>query len=76
MKGNNELGHEEFTEMKELLASYEKAGIRLTLSGKRSTSNEVAYVCAVKERGVYMSDYIPDSDGKLREIRFDRVKKI
>ena len=76
MKGNNETCHNEFAEMKKLLTSYEEAGIKLTLSGKTSSPNEVAFVCTVKERGAYMSDFVPDRDGRLREIRFDRVKII
>ncbi len=32
-------------------------------------------LCVIREKGCYMGDYIQDEKGKLKEIRFDKVKE-
>ena len=74
MRSRNLNDHEEYQAMLSDLTAYEEAGISLTLSGKPSTPREVAYACTVREHGSYMRDYVPGEDGRLREIRFDKVR--
>ena len=68
--------HQQYLSLVQSLSAYEKAGIRLTLSGRPSNPRELAYVCTVRESEAYMSDFIPDSRGNLKEIRFDKVKDL
>ena len=74
MRSRNLNYHEEYQAMLRDLSAYQEAGISLTLSGRPSSAREVAYACTVREHGSYMRDYIPDGDGRLREIRFDKVR--
>ena len=60
---------------KEMEYGYENAGIALTLGGRPSTPRELARLCVIREKGCYMGDYIQDEKGKLKEIRFDKVKE-
>ena len=73
MRKQDLMYHRAYKSMYELLSAYEKAGVGLTLSGRPSTARELAYVCTAREDVTYMSDYIPDNNGKLCEIRFDKV---
>ena len=66
--------HDEFQEMRDKLSAYQQAGVSLTLSGRLSSPGYLAYMCVVRERGRYMTDYIPDEYGNLCEIRFDKVE--
>lgn len=55
------------------LRSYQEAGVILTVEGRKTNARRIAELCIVRERGAYMSDYIRDADGRLVELRFDRV---
>ena len=66
--------HEEYEEVREQLYAYQQSGVALTLAGRPSSPGYLAYVSVVRERGRYMTDYIPDEEGRLREIRFDKVE--
>ena len=66
--------HEEYEAVRERLYAYQQAGVALTLAGRPSSPGYLAYVSVVREHGRYMTDYIPDEDGKLCEIRFDKVE--
>ena len=61
--------------MRNALVAYENAGIALTLGGRPSTPRELARLCVIREHGCHMGDYIQDEKGKLKEIRFDKVKE-
>ena len=65
----------EETSLRNALVAYENAGIALTLGGRPSTPRELARLCVIREKGSYMGDYIQDEKGKLKEIRFDKVKE-
>ena len=65
----------EETSLRNALVAYENAGIALTLRGRPSTPRELARLCVIREKGCYMGDYIQDEKGKLKEIRFDKVKE-
>lgn len=66
---NKERKQEFIRELKPYLAS----GAKLTLEGRKVSLEQLATTCAVLERGKYMRDYISDSDGRLVEIRFDKI---
>ena len=65
----------EETSLRNALVAYENAGIALTLGGRPSTPRALARLCVIREKGCYMGDYIQDEKGKLKEIRFDKVKE-
>ena len=65
----------EETSLRNALVAYENAGLALTLGGRPSTPRELARLCVIREEGCYMGDYIQDEKGKLKEIRFDKVKE-
>lgn len=54
------------------LQAFEDQGISIWLDGAPSTSQEVFQVMSVKEQESYMRDYVFD-EGKIRQIRFDRI---
>ena len=66
--------HEEYVAVREQLYAYQRAGVSLTMAGRPSSPGYLAYVSVVRERGRYMTDFIPDEEGKLCEIRFDKVE--
>lgn len=55
------------------LKDYKKNGIMVTLEGVPVPVEEIARTCAIRERGAYMGDYITDEQGRLIEVRFDRI---
>lgn len=58
-----------------LLARLERDGVSFYLNGKRSGSREIIRKCRVCENAVYMPDFVTDEAGKLREVRYDEVKR-
>ncbi len=54
------------------LQSMERAGVRLYLDGVPATSEMIAKKC-VNEDTFYMPDYITDNEGKIKEIRYDKI---
>jgi len=54
------------------LKKWEQAGIRLYLDGRPSTSEYIGKSC-VREDTLYMPDYVTDKEGKIKEIRYDRI---
>ncbi|MBQ6874722.1 MAG: hypothetical protein IJN46_00625 [Lachnospiraceae bacterium] len=64
-----------YLELKEQLTTYYRQGVRVSLNGVRMPVNRIAKICAVREEGNYMADYVMDDDGQLTEVRFDRIKR-
>ena len=56
------------------MKGYEKRGVELFLGGEVLSAREIADVCAVREHGAYMGDYIWGEDGKLSQVRYNRVE--
>lgn len=52
-----------------------ESGTRLYLDGKQSSAEEIINICFVKEEAVYMPDYILDDEGRLAELRYDKIKE-
>ncbi|MDE7046457.1 MAG: hypothetical protein K2P25_00485, partial [Lachnospiraceae bacterium] len=58
--------------LKEQLEGMEKMGIKLYLNGVPSTTDYIVKNC-VNEDTIYMPDYVTDENGKVKEIRYDRI---
>lgn len=58
--------------LKEQLEGMEKMGIKLYLNGVLSTTDYIVKNC-VNEDTIYMPDYVTDENGKVKEIRYDRI---
>lgn len=54
------------------LREWEKAGIRLYLDGAPTSSENIERNC-VNEETLYMPDYVTDNEGRIKEIRYDRI---
>lgn len=57
------------------LSDYEKYGIRMTMDGESASPMQITAAHMVKEEGTYMRDYLTDEDGRIKEIRFQKVKE-
>lgn len=64
-----------YREMKAQLTEYYRRGVKVSLGGVRMPVSRIARICAVREEGKYMCDYIVDESGQLTEVRFDRVSR-
>lgn len=69
MKENDEMSVDS---LKKRLEQWERAGIRLYLDGKLASSESIGCIC-VGEDTPYMPDYVTDKEGKITEIRYDRI---
>lgn len=49
-------------------------GVNLYLEDRPASPEEIARKFFVSEDAVYMPDFVTDTDGKLREVRYDKVK--
>ena len=67
--------HDEYQLFLQTLYAYQKAGVTLTVEGKAVPAEDIADLCVVREAGAYMRDYISDDQGKLVELRFDRIEE-
>lgn len=54
------------------LKKWEEAGIRLYMDGAPACSEDIGQNC-VREDTLYMPDYVTDEEGKIKEIRYDRI---
>ncbi len=64
-----------YLELKEQLTAYYRQGVRVSLNGVRMPVSRIAKICAVREEGNYMGDFIVDDTGQLTEVRFDRISR-
>lgn len=58
--------------LKSQLEKLEKKGVKLYFDGAPSSTEDIVKKC-VNEDTVYMPDYVTDENGKLKEIRYDRI---
>lgn len=54
------------------LEQMEREGVILYLNGVPSTTEYIMKNC-VNEDTIYMPDYVIDENGKIKEIRYDRI---
>lgn len=56
------------------LKRYSERGIPIYIDGKRCKAEDCRKLFEVREDGTfYMGDYVGADEGKLKEIRFDRI---
>lgn len=58
--------------LKKRLKKWEEAGIRLYMDGTPTSSEYIEQKC-VNEDTLYMPDYVTDKEGRIKEIRYDRI---
>ena len=58
----------------EQLRQYQRAGVEITLEDVRLPLEDIAKICAVKEKGAYMCDFIADEHDYIVRLNFERVK--
>lgn len=56
----------------QILKKWENAGIRLYLDGAPTSSESIEKNC-VNEETLYMPDYVTDKEGRIKEIRYDKI---
>lgn len=56
----------------ENLKKWEGTGVRLYLDGVPASLKSIEQNC-VMEDSMYMPDYVTDQNGKITEIRYDRI---
>ena len=56
----------------ENLKKWEETGVRLYLDGVTASLKSIEQNC-VMEDSMYMPDYVTDQNGKITEIRYDRI---
>lgn len=61
-----------FVSLKSQLEKLERKGVKLYLNGIPSTTEYIIRNC-VSEDTVYMPDYVTDENGKVKEVRYDRI---
>ena len=58
-----------------LLEQMEEAGVGFYLNGRRATPKDIIDKCSLREKAVYMPDFVMDDEGRLKEVRYDEVTK-
>lgn len=56
-----------------MLEQMEQEGVGFYLNGKKTAPREIIRTCCMREKAVYMPDFIMDEEGKLCEVRYDEV---
>ena len=65
---------DELHDMRVRLEGIAKSGADLYLEGRKVSAAELAWTYCVNEEIVYMPDYVINQDGRLTELRYDRVR--
>ena len=55
------------------LERFRRRGIPIFIDGREMMPRDYGRLFVCEGRNFYMGDYVPGADGKLKEIRFDRV---
>ncbi len=61
-----------YDSLKSHLEDLEREGVKLYLNGVPPTTEYIIRNC-VEEDTVYMPDYVMDGNGKIKEVRYDRI---
>lgn len=56
-----------------MLEQMEQEGVGFYLNGKKTAPREIIQTCCMREKAVYMPDFVMDEEGKLCEVRYDEV---
>ncbi len=75
LEGQNKIKSNELQfELMMQLGDYVQQGIPIYLENEPSTPFQVVNRLMVKDDEVYMADFVRDDQGKLTQIRYDRVR--
>ena len=62
-------------QMQDCVEQMEQEGVGFYLNGKKTAPREIIRTCCMREKAVYMPDFVMDEEGKLCEVRYDEVTK-
>lgn len=68
------LRKDELHDMRARLEQIVKSGADLYLEGRKVSAAEQAWIYCVNEEAVYMPDYVTNQEGRLTELRYDRIR--
>jgi len=71
---DNRAGREDVLFMEEL-RRYHAAGVEITLKDTRLPLEDIVRICAVRERGAYMCDFVADEENHIIRINLDDVRE-
>lgn len=58
----------------EQLRRYQSAGIEITLKDARLPPEDIAKICAIREKGAYMCDFMADDANHIVRINLDDIR--
>lgn len=58
------------------LSQFEKCGIHMCMDGETASPLQIATAHMAREQVSYMRDYIWNDEGKVEELRFNKVKYV
>lgn len=59
----------------EQLRRYQTAGVEITLKDARLPLEYIAKICAVREKGAYMCDFVADDQNYIVRMNFDDIRE-
>ncbi len=72
--GSYVLQKDELHDIRVHLEGIARSGAVLYLDGREVSAEELVRACFVNEETVYMPDYVMNQEGKLTELRYDRIR--
>ncbi len=58
----------------EQLRRYQTAGVEITLKDASLPLEDIAKICAVREKGAYMCDFVADDENYIVRMNFDDIR--
>ena len=58
----------------EQLRRYQTAGVEITLKDASLPLEDIAKICAVREKGAYMCDFVADDQNYIVRMNFDDIR--
>ena len=68
------MNNDDEIELKKHLLNISRRGVDLYLEGEPASPEEIARKFYVCEEDVYMPDFVMDEHGRLKEVRYDKIK--
>lgn len=59
----------------EQLRRYQTAGVEITLKDASLPLEDIAKICAVREKGAYMCDFVADDQNYIVRMNFDDIRE-
>lgn len=66
-------GDREYVPFMEELRRYQSAGVEITLRDARLPLEDIVEICTVREKGVYMCDFVADEKNRIIRINLDEI---